>query len=111
MKRLLIASSALIILVSLMAVFYFLSKNHYFCDSGRVYQTRAKEKEAKSFTRYPNATRYGIESSCGGIDGTPNAAIQFYTSDSEGKVFDFYENFFTSKGQQIVSREIGRAHV
>lgn len=88
-----------------MAGFYFLSKNHYFCDSGKADQTRVKEKKAESFTKYPNTTKYEIESSCGGIDGTPNATIQFYTADGEEKVFDFYEDLFANKGQKIVSRE------
>ena len=87
-----IASSALILLVSIMVSFYFISKNHYFCDSERGDQTRAKEKEAKSLPKYPNAQRYTVESSCGGIDGSPNAAIKFYTTDSETEVRAFYSN-------------------
>ena len=85
-----------IFLTLIIGGFTYLSKNHYLCGGNTGELTRTKEKQAKASPRYPNAQRYTIEASCGGIDGTPHASIKLLTNDEKNKVENFYQNHYVN---------------
>lgn len=85
-----------ILLLSVVIGYTYLSNNHYFCGDVAGESTRQKEKQAKSLPKYPNAQRYTIESSCGGLDGLPQASIKFITTDEKNKVESFYTDKYVN---------------
>lgn len=89
-----------------MGGFYFALKNHYFCDGKKGNETRLKERLAKSVPEYPESSKYTLESSCGGIDGTPSASIKFITNDDSNEVLDFYQAYIERKGGKFTRSEI-----